>query len=139
MPESKVVETPKFTWLVLIGLGILDLVRGFMHTAMIRYAAPNIAGLDLSCAGQDQMFLLGVFGISNYLTGAMLILIGLKARHLAPTMLALIPIVYLVGARILRTQVAPQSAFLGQPFMLAYLAICAVTCVASVVVMRRRK
>ena len=39
---------PRFVSVVAIALGCLDLVRGFMHTILLEYAATNIAGLDLS-------------------------------------------------------------------------------------------
>jgi len=89
---------PKFVSSVAISLGVLDLIRGFMHTILLEYAAINIAGLDLSSAvATDLLQLLGVFGISNYITGVMLILLGWKARSLALTMLGVIPAAYLVG------------------------------------------
>jgi hypothetical protein len=120
-------ETPKFAWIVLTILGCVDIFRGIMHTVLLEYAATNIAGLDLSVAGQDQMFLLGVFGISNYLTGIMFILIGLKARNLVPIMLLVTPVVYLLSSRIILLTAQPQSAFAGQSFMLVYIVVCLVT------------
>ncbi len=39
---------PRFVSVVAIVLGCLDLIRGFMHTILLEYAALNIAGLDLS-------------------------------------------------------------------------------------------
>jgi len=69
-------KTNKIVWMTLLVLGCVDLVRGFMHTVMLEYAAANIAGVS----GGDALFLLRAFGISNYLTGALFILIALKAR-----------------------------------------------------------
>jgi len=59
-------KIPKLLSITAIFLGSLDLIRGFMHTILIRYAATNIAGLDLSTpqAG-DLLVLMGSFGISN--------------------------------------------------------------------------
>ena len=74
-------DIPKFAWIITIGLGCIDLTRGFLHTFMLEFAANNIFVIDLSGGVENQMFLLGTFGISNYLTGIMLILIGLKARE----------------------------------------------------------
>ena len=89
---------PKFVSIVAIALGFLDLVRGFMHTMLLKYAATNIAGLDLSSSvAVDLLRLLGSFGISNYITGVMLILLGWKARTLALTMLGAIPAAYFIG------------------------------------------
>ena len=123
-------ETPNFAWMVLLCLGFVDLFRGFMHTVLLEYAATNIAGLDLSTAAQDQMFLLGVFGISNYLTGIMFILIGLKARNLVPIVLLVTPAVYLLGSRVILLTAQPQSAFGGESFMLIYFVVCIVTFIA---------
>jgi len=137
--STEQINTPKFTWIILIVIGVVDLIRGFMHTVMIRYAAANFAMLDLSVAADDQMFLLGVFGISNYLTGVLFIIIGLKARQIAPVVLAAIPVVYAMGTIILNANVTPQSEFLGKGFMIVYLAVCAVTAIASFVVMAIQK
>ena len=89
---------PNFVSVVAIALGCVDLVRGFIHTIVLEFAALNIAGFDLSTplAG-DLLQLMGAFGISNYLTGIMLILIGWRARPLALAMLGIIPAAYLVG------------------------------------------
>ena len=45
---------PKFVSTVAIALGCLDLVRGFMHTIMLEYAAANIAGLESTPPGIDH-------------------------------------------------------------------------------------
>jgi hypothetical protein len=103
------------------------------NTFLLEYAAANIAGLDLSVAAQDQMFLLGVFEISNYLTGIMFILIGLKARNLVPPVLIVIPIIYLIGYRIVRLTAQPESAFEGGPFMMNYFLVCIITFIAIIV------
>ncbi|MHA1105902.1 MAG: hypothetical protein ACTSPN_09330, partial [Promethearchaeota archaeon] len=75
------IKCPKFAWIIMVGLGCIDLFRAFMHTFMLEYAALNIFVIDLSGGVDNQILLLGVFGISNYITGIMFILIGLKARH----------------------------------------------------------
>ena len=68
---------PKFVSIVAIILGSLDLIRGFMHTNLLNFAASNIAGPDLSTAqASDLLQLMGAFGISNYITGIALILVG---------------------------------------------------------------
>ncbi|MFC1996017.1 hypothetical protein ACFLXI_00230 [Chloroflexota bacterium] len=89
---------PKFVSVVAIALGCLDLLRGFMHTILLEYAAKNIAGFDLSTSlAGDKLQMMGAFGISNYITGVMLILLGWKARQLALAMLGVIPTAYLIG------------------------------------------
>lgn len=126
-------ETPKFAWIILAGLGFVDLFRGFVHTFLLEYAATNIAGLDLSVAALDQMFLLGLFGISNYLTGIMFILIALKARNLVPYILPAIPVIYLLGSRVVLLTAQPQAAFGGIPFMTIYNLVCIVTFITIVI------
>ena len=107
-----------------------------MHTLLLEYAATNIAGLDLSTSlAGDLLQLLGTFGISNYVTGVMLILIGWKARPLALTMLGVLPVAYvlgLVGIRVHSVGYAPsQAAWGGAPMMIGYLALCIITFVAG--------
>ena len=70
------------------------------------------------------MFLLGIFGISNYLTGIMLILIGLKARELIPIILLAIPVAYLLGTLLISTVVNPTAQLGGDPYVLGYFAVC---------------
>lgn len=128
---------PRFVSVVAIVLGCLDLVRGFMHTILLDFAATNIAGLDLSTqqAG-DLIQQMGAFGISNCLTGIMLILIGWKARPLALAMLGIIPVAYIIGMvaiKINSAAYAPsEAAWGGTNPMLVYLVISAVTFVAGV-------
>ena len=61
---------------------------------------------------------MGTFGISNYLTGIMLILLGWKARPLALAMLGVIPVAYAVGIVGIRINSAPyapsQAAWAGR-------------------------
>lgn len=110
---------PKFVSVAAITLGCLDLIRSFMHTILLKYAALNIAGFDLSTSlagGLSQQ--MGAFGISNYLTGIMLILIGWKTSPLALVMLGVIPVAYIIGAigiKINSADYAPsQAAWVGQ-------------------------
>jgi hypothetical protein len=128
---------PKFVSVVAIVLGCLDLIRGFMHTILLEYAALNIAGLDLSTSlAGDLLQQMGAFGISNYLTGIMLILIGWKARPLALAMLGVIPVAYIIGVigiNINSTGYAPsQAAWGGAMPMLVYLIVCGTTFIAGV-------
>jgi hypothetical protein len=135
---------PKSVSVAAIPLGCLDLIRGFVHTIVLSSAASNIAGLDLSTpqAG-DLLQLMGALGISNYLTGIMLILMGWKARPLALAMLGLIPVAYIIGVagiRVNTSAYAPtQAAWGGTGPMLVYLAISVVAFVAGVGVTLYRK
>ena len=123
---------PKFAWIITIGLGCIDLIRGFIHTFMLEFAAMNIFVIDLSGGVENQMLLLGVFGISNYLTGIMLILIGLKARKLVPIVLPIIPATYLLGSVLISRVANPTAQLGGGPYMLAYFAVCIVTFIGIV-------
>jgi hypothetical protein len=118
----------------MIVLGCIDLIRGFIHTVLLEFAANNIFVIDLSGGVENQMFLLGIFGISNYLTGIMLILIGLKARELVPILLPVIPIVYWFGSALISRIATPTAQLGGGPYMLAYFAVCITTFLAIVVV-----
>ncbi len=133
-------QVPKFVWIVLIVLGCIDLVRGFMHTVLLEYAALNIAGLDLTTStATEQLRLLGTFGISNWITGVTFILIGLKAKHLALHIMGLIPLAY--GLSIIAMRIN-MSAYLettadwsGRYLMIPYLLVAGITFVAGVLVM----
>ena len=135
---------PKFVSIVAITLGILDLVRGFMHTLLLEYAAGNIAGLDLSSSvAVDLLQLMGGFGISNYITGVMLILLGWKARPLELTMLGVIPAAYLIGTAGIKfnttAYAATEGAWGGLPMMMVYMIVCIVTFLAGTIMAKRRK
>ena len=128
---------PKFVSTAVIVLGCLDILRGFMHTILLDFAATNIAGFDLSTSlAGDLLQQMGAFGISNYLTGIMLILIGWKARPLALIMLGVIPSAYVIGVIGIKVNSAPyapsQAAWGGTTFMLVYLAVCVITFIAGV-------
>ncbi len=84
--------------------------------------------------------LLGAFGISNFLTGALFIAIAWKARQLVPAALLIAPSSYLLGFIALRlNHVDPTAAFPGRWFMLCYLSVSFLTFVASVIWMRRKR
>jgi len=135
---------PKFVSVVAITLGCFDLIRGFIHTILLNYAATNIAGLDLSTSlAVDLLWLMGSFGISNYLTGVMLILLGWKARPLALTMLGVIPVAYVIGVVGIKFNSAlytvSQANWGGAQPMMVYLAICVITFIAGVWITQRQK
>jgi len=137
-------DLPKFVSIVAIVLGCIDLMRGFMHTILLDFAATNIAGFDLSTSqAGDFLQMMGAFGISNYLTGAMLILLGWKARSLALIMLGFIPVSYAIGIAGIKVNSAPytptQAAWGGTTFMLVYMAICVVTFITGVWITWNRK
>lgn len=113
---------------VLFILGILDLIRGVMHTFLLRWAGVHIAGFDPVTTPSDQFFMLGAFGISNFLTGFLYLLISRRARALSPYVLAIIPATYLLGMiGIGIANVNPQAVFGGKYFMMVYLALCVAT------------
>lgn len=113
---------------ILLFLGFVDLVRGFLHTFSVNWSATTFAGLNLSVSPSDQLVLLGAFGISNLLTGFIYILISRKAKKLSPYTLGLIPLAYFVGYIGLKLSgVTASAAFYGRYFMLVYLAVCLFT------------
>ena len=117
---------------VLLALGILDLLRGTLHTFFADWAVRTFAHLDLSSARQDQLTLLGVFGISNLLTGLIYILISRKAKPLSRYVLLAIPVAYATGRiGMMASGVSPHAAFYGRYFMAGYLALCLAAFVAS--------
>ena len=113
---------------VLFVLGIADLIRGVMHTFLLRWAGVHVAGFDPVTTPSDQFFMLGAFGISNFLTGVLYLLISRRARELSPYVLAVIPATYLLGMiGIGVAGVQAQAVFGGKYFMVVYLAACVLT------------
>ena len=133
------IKCPKFAWILMVGLGCIDLIRGFIHTFLLEFAALNIFVIDVSGGVDNQMFLLGIFGISNYLTGIMFILIGLKARPLVPIMLPAIPIVYLGGTALISRTASPTAQLGGGPYMLIYFALCIAASIAILVIIIKNR
>jgi hypothetical protein len=126
--------------MVLVFIGALDVVRGFMHTFLLRWSAVHFAGFSLATTPADQIFLLGVFGISNYLTGFLYFLISRRARELSPYVLIIIPLTYLLGlVGISAAHVHAQAAFEGKYFMMVYFAICVITFIMFLVQRSRQK
>jgi len=114
--------------IVLFFLGLFDLLRGFSHTFFIHWANDTFAHLDLSVNRSDQLVLLSAFGISNFLTGMTFILVSLKARALASSMLLIILLAYLFGWLGMQyAGVSPNSDFYGRFIMLGYLGVCLLT------------
>jgi len=132
--DINAIKCPKFAWILMVGLGCIDLLRGFMHTFLLEHAALNIFVIDLSGGVDNQIFLLGIFGISNYLTGIVFILIGLTARHLVPIMLPVIPITYYGGAALISNVANPTAQLGGNPYMLVYFAVCIAASLAILII-----
>jgi len=115
---------------VLYILGLVDILRGVLHTFFIYWANDTFAHLNLSTNGQDQLMLLSAFGTSNLLTGSIYILVSMKAKELARPVLMLILGSYFVGW--LGTQYAgitPNADFLGRYFMACYFLVIILTLV----------
>jgi hypothetical protein len=112
----------KINVVVLFFAGIMDMIRGITHTFRVWYAAENLAGFDPT---PDSLYLLGAFGISNFLTGLLYFLIIWKAKELTPYVLLIIPISYLIGGLGLAyAGVQPEAPFVGRHIMAVYLSIC---------------
>ena len=113
---------------VLLGLGLYDLLRGFMHTYVLRWSAVNIAGFNVDTTPIDQFFMLGTFGISNFLTGFIYLLISKRAPQLSPYILGLIPGSYLIGLiGIWSNGIYGTSQYAGQYLLYIYFSICIAT------------
>ena len=135
---------PKFISIMAVFLGVIDLLRGFMHTVVLPYSATHIASLDLSGpTAPDLLRLLGLFGISNYITGATLILTGLYARPIALILLGLIPAFYGLGLLTIHAAMNPYppstAQWGGRPFMIVNLSLYVLTFLAGIFVLRHRK
>ena len=135
---------PKFISIMAVLLGVIDLLRGFMHTVVLPYSATHIACLDLSGpTATDLLRLLGLFGISNYITGATLILTGLYARPIALVLLGLIPAFYGLGLLTIHAAMNPYppstAEWGGRPFMMVNLSLYVLTFLAGLFVLRHRK
>ena len=125
---------------VLFVIGLYDIIRGIMHTFVLTWSAENIAKFDLATVPEDQIFMLGAFGISNLLTGAIFLLIALRARELSPYVLILIPVIYLIGLMgIWSVGIHGQSEYNGRYLMFVYFGICVATFVFFVVQKRNSK
>ena len=115
----------KINTIILGVIALFDIIRGYMHTFNINYASANIAKID---PHPDAMYLLGVFGMSNFLTAFIYLIIIWKAKHITPYILLIIPFAYLVGIIGLKTEdVQMQSEFNGQYMMFGYFTICFLT------------
>ena len=76
----------------------------------------------------DFMTVMTAFGISNFLTGAFAIIVGLKTRQLAPLFVAIIPATYVLGVISMRMNVIESTAaFNGQYMILVYMSVCVLT------------
>ena len=117
----------KINTFVLFLIGVIDIIRGFMHTYNIRWASANIAKIEPI---PDSLLLMGAFGISNFLTAFVYFLICWKAKHLSPYVLLLIPFSYMLGFIGLKVEnVTPNAEFNGQYMMMVYLGICTVVAI----------
>lgn len=119
---------PVFVSIVLILLGCYDLIRGFMHTFLLNYSALNIAGLNLTTPqASDLLRLLGAYGVSNFLTGIMFIMIAYTSRKLSLAMLGIIPSVYFIGYLTIHASTKlyahTQALWLGLSPMFVYMCI----------------
>jgi uncharacterized membrane protein YphA (DoxX/SURF4 family) len=115
-----------------------------MHTIVLPYSATHVACLDLSGpTAPDLLRLLGLFGISNYITGGTLILTGLYARPIALVLLGLIPAFYGLGLLTIHAAINPYppstAQWGGRPFMMINLSLYVLTFLAGIFVLRHRK
>ncbi len=134
-------DTPsRIASMFLLFLGVVDLVRGILHTYFIHWSNDTFAHLDLSANGQDQLVLLSAFGISNWLTGMLFILIAIKAKVLADAALLLILVAYAVGWLGMQyAGVTPNADFYGRYIMFGYFGVCVLGLVLSAYDKKQKK
>ncbi len=135
--KSRETYVPLFVSVVTFLLGCYDILRGVMHTLKLEYSALHIAKLNLATPqAADLLRLLGAFGVSNFITGVMLILMAFKARGLGLTMLLVIPLAYAIGALEIHGTAAhyapTQAAWGGFTPLMVYLGICVITFLAGI-------
>jgi hypothetical protein len=113
----------KISAIVLILVASLDILRGVLHTFRIKYAMLNGAKIE---PVTESLVLMGAFGISNFLTGFLYLLIVWKAKKIVPYVLLIIPFSYFLGGIGVRYSnvVLPADKFRGQYIMYYYLSIC---------------
>ncbi|MBL7005653.1 MAG: hypothetical protein ISR78_01080 [Spirochaetia bacterium] len=127
----------KVNAVILFCLGLLDLIRGFMHTFAINWASANIAKID---PHPDALILMGSFGISNFLTGFIYLYIVWKVKEKASFILFLIPVSYVMGVAGMKLSgISMQSEFNGQYMMFIYLAICVLSSLYYAISMKMTK
>ncbi len=78
--------------------------------------------------------MLGTFGISNFLTGSIYLLVSKRAPQLSPYILGLIPSSYLLGLiGIWSNGIYGTLQYAGQYLMYVYFAICIATLAVFIV------
>jgi hypothetical protein len=109
-----------------------------MHTFLLKWSGINIAGFNPESTPIDQFFMLGTFGISNFLTGFIYILISRRSPELSPYVLGLIPTSYLLGLiGIWSSGVRGTSTYGGQYLLYIYFGICIATLIYFVLNKRK--
>lgn len=116
----------KISSIILLLAGIMDIWRGFIHTFQVKYATINGAGIE---PNSDNLVLMGAFGISNFLSGLLYLIIVWKAKKIVPYVLLLIPASYCMGSFGLQYSnvFIDPNKFKGQYIMSVYLGICMLT------------
>lgn len=113
----------KISSIALLLVGVMDIIRGVLHTFQIKYALLNGAKIE---PVTESLVLMGAFGISNFLTGFLYLLIVWRAKKIVPYVLLIIPFSYYLGGIGLRFSnvVLPADKFRGQYIMYYYLSMC---------------
>lgn len=113
----------KIATFMLSGIALMDILRGYMHTFNIWWASAHIAHMTQTA---DTLMLMNIFGITNFLTGSLYLLIIWKAKELSPYVLVLVPTSYLIGIISGRTTGVFQlqtAQWNGKYMMYVYLAL----------------
>lgn len=124
---------PKFTWVILLIIGCVDIIRGLMHTVFMELAIATFAHLDFTAGNiNDQLFQMNVLGVSNLISGILFIIVALKAKHYADFALLYPVFSHIIGILAIRINtIEASSDFLGKYVMGIYMGVCISTFIVS--------
>ena len=136
---NKKSNIPAFVSVTVFAVGLYDLLRGIMHTFLLDYSAITFAGLDLSTPqASDLLRLLGSFGVSNLITGTMLLIAAFNSRKLSLVFLGVVPFCYGLGHIVIHPIItlypATHARWFGIKPILVYISICTIVFVAGLAV-----
>tara|TARA_Y100000816_G_C26000688_1_gene522866 strand:+ start:319 stop:759 length:441 start_codon:yes stop_codon:yes gene_type:complete len=109
----------------LLTFGIIDLIRGFLHTVNVEYASEEIAGLvneNMDKETKNNIYMImNAFGTSNLQTGVFKLLIALKKVKIEKQIFLLQFILFLFNNFIIHSKKIDYTAKLpGKKFMSIY-------------------
>jgi hypothetical protein len=139
--QIQTARIPRLTKGVLLGIGIMDIIGGLLHTFLILFATSIFAGYDFSDpAIYDLLQITVAFGISNFTTSMLAITLALAESKWADKVLLGIPLIYFVGFVIMSLKVIQaESQIYGKYMMLIYFVVCIATFIYTRLIYARNK